>query len=135
MPFRILHKIHELGCRTVLFWNQNAPPASYIRHYLHCPDKILYECPGFASSGFYSRNTGIRPKEAKAPGTTWLSVSNQVDGSVMTTFSELRQAGVEVFIVGNSVCFQLDDNLHAAWGKMLCSFMEIDKTQHLRKRL
>ena len=60
----------------------------------------------------------------------------EVDGSCnAATFQELRQAGVEVFIVGNSGLFQLDDNLHAAWEKMLAQFHgEIDKTQHLRKQ-
>ncbi|MFQ7538401.1 MAG: hypothetical protein ACLRL6_14200 [Clostridium sp.] len=47
-----------------------------------------------------------------------------MDGSCnAVTFQELRQAGVEVFIVGNSGLFQLDDNLHAAWEKCLRSFM------------
>ena len=103
--FRILHKIHELGCRTGIVLNP-ATPLSYIRHYLHLLDKITIMSvdPGFAGLAF------IREK--------------------------LRQAGVEVFIVGNSGLFQLDDNLHAAWEKMLAQFHgEIDKTQHLRKQL
>lgn len=91
--------------------------------------------PGFAGQAFI-REMLDKIKEAKA-----LKLQHryliEVDGSCnAATFQELRQAGVEVFIVGNSGLFQLDDNLHAAWEKMLAQFHgEIDKTQHLRKQL
>ena len=136
--FRILHKIHELGCRTGIVLNP-ATPLSYIRHYLHLLDKIpiMSVDPGFAGQAFI-REMLDKIKEAKAlklqHGYRYLI---EVDGSCnAATFQELRQAGVEVFIVGNSGLFQLDDNLHAAWEKMLAQFHgEIDKTQHLRKQL
>lgn len=43
----------------------------------------------------------------------------EVDGSCNeATFEVLKEAGVEVFIVGNSGLFNLDDNLNCAWDKM-----------------
>ena len=37
--FRILHKIHALGCKAGIVLNP-ATPLSYIQHYLHLIDKI-----------------------------------------------------------------------------------------------
>ena len=39
-----------------------------------------------------------------------------------------QNAGVEVFIVGNSGLFQLDENLDTAWKKMLAQFYGIPYT-------
>ena len=47
----------------------------------------------------------------------------EVDGSCnKKTFKQLAEAGTEVFIVGSSGLFSLDENLETAWDKMIADF-------------
>ena len=47
----------------------------------------------------------------------------EVDGSCnIKTFKQLAEAGTEVFIVGSSGLFNLDQNLETAWDKMIENF-------------
>lgn len=118
--FRIIKKIHDLGCKAGVVLNP-ATPLSYIKHYIHLLDKITIMSvdPGFAGQPFIKEMTDkIREaKELKAAnGYNYLI---EVDGSCNeATFEVLKEAGVEVFIVGNSGLFNLDDNLNCAWDKM-----------------
>lgn len=129
--FRILHKIHELGCKAGIVLNP-ATPLSYIQHYLHLVDKITIMSvdPGFAGQAFI-REMLDKIREAKR-----LKIQNgyhyliEVDGSCnAATFQELREAGVEVFIVGNSGLFQLHEDLDIAWDMMLAQFHGLPFTE------
>lgn len=127
--FRILHKVHDAGCKFGVVLNP-ATPLSYIQHYIHLVDKITIMSvdPGFAGQSFI-REMLDKIREAKAlkeaKGYHYLI---EVDGSCnQQTFQELREAGVEVFIVGNSGLFHLDDDVSLAWHKMLHQFYGMEE--------
>lgn len=128
--FRILHKIHDLGCKAGIVLNP-ATPLSYVQHYLHLVDKITIMSvdPGFAGQAFIREMLDKIKEARKLKAKHGYHYLIEVDGSCnATTFSELRDAGVEVFIVGNSGLFQLDENLDTAWKKMLAQFYGIPYT-------
>lgn len=128
--FRIIHKIKEYGCKAGVVLNP-ATPLSYIQHYIHLLDKITIMSvdPGFAGQPFI-REMLEKIKEAKRlkkeKGYHYLI---EVDGSCnQNTFKELAEAGVEVFIVGSSGLFNLDENLEIAWEKMTAQFHQVVNT-------
>ena len=78
--------------------------------------------PGFAGQPFI-REMLDKIREAKAlkeeKGYKYLI---EVDGSCNErTFKELYEAGTEVFIVGSSGLFNLDEDLTVAWDKMIAN--------------
>lgn len=124
--FRILNKIESFGCKTGVALNP-ATPVSYIKHYIHRLDKITVMTvdPGFAGQPF------IREMLDKIRELKQLKEENgykyliEVDGSCNErTFKELREAGIEVFIVGSSGLFNLDPDLEKAWDMMKQKFQE-----------
>lgn len=122
--FRIINKIKSYGCKVGIVLNP-ATPISYIKHYIHLIDKltIMSVDPGFAGQPFI-REMLDKIKEAKKlkeeNGYKYLI---EVDGSCNEkTFKDLSEAGTEVFIVGSSGLFNLDENLENAWDKMIENF-------------
>lgn len=122
--FRIINKIKSLGCKVGIVLNP-ATPLSYIQHYIHLIDKITIMSvdPGFAGQPFIREMLG-KLKEAKElkekNGYKYLI---EVDGSCNAkTFKDLADAGTEVFIVGSSGLFGLDENLEKAWDIMINNF-------------
>ena len=115
--FRIVNKIHSLGCKVGVVLNP-ATPVSYIRHYIHLLDKVTVMTvdPGFAGQPFIRELKEL--KEEKGYG-----YLIEVDGSCNErTFGDLAKAGTEVFIVGTSGLFNLDKDLETAWDKMMDNF-------------
>ena len=122
--FRIVNKIHSLGCKVGVVLNP-ATPVSYIRHYIHLLDKVTVMTvdPGFAGQPFI-REMLEKISELKAlkeeKGYGYLI---EVDGSCNErTFGDLAEAGTQVFIVGTSGLFNLDKDLETAWDKMMDNF-------------
>lgn len=124
--FRVINKIKSFGCKFGVVLNP-ATPLSYIQHYIHLVDKITIMSvdPGFAGQPFI-REMLDKIREAKRlkqeNGYRYLI---EIDGSCNEkTFHDLEEAGAEVFIVGSSGLFGLDDDLAAAWDKMQNIFRE-----------
>lgn len=118
--FRIINKIKSFGCKVGVVLNP-ATPLSYIQHYIHLVDKITIMSvdPGFAGQPFI-REMLDKIREAKQlkeeKGYQYLI---EIDGSCNEkTYKELSDAGIEVFILGTSGLFHLDENLETAWDKM-----------------
>lgn len=125
--FRIINKIKALGCKPGVVLNP-ATPLSYINEYIHLLDKITIMSvdPGFAGQPF------IREMLKKIEEARRLKEENgynyiiEIDGSCNEkTFKELKGAGVELFIVGNSGLFDLADNIPEAWDKMIDNFEKV----------
>ena len=122
--FRIVNKIHSLGCKVGVVLNP-ATPVSYIRHYIHLLDKVTVMTvdPGFAGQPFIremlEKISELKElKEEKGSG-----YLIEVDGSCNERpFGDLAKAGTEVFIVGTSGLFNLDKDLETAWDKMMDNF-------------
>lgn len=122
--FRIINKIKERGCKVGVVLNP-ATPIESIKHYAHLLDKITIMSvdPGFAGQPFI-REMLDKIREAKQlkedKGYKYLI---EIDGSCNEkTFHDLYEAGVEVFIVGTSGLFNLDNDLEKAWDKMMHNF-------------
>lgn len=119
--FRVINQIKALGCKVGVVLNP-ATPLDAIKHYIHLLDKITFMSvdPGFAGQKFIPEvldkiKEAKRLKEEK--GYNYLI---EVDGQCNSkTFKELKEAGVEVYIVGNSGLFDLAPTLDAAWDKMI----------------
>lgn len=118
--FRVINKIKSLGCKVGIAINP-ATPISYISEYIHLIDKITIMSvdPGFAGQPFI-REMLDKVREAKRlkdeNGYKYLI---EIDGSCNEkTFKDMKEAGVEVFIVGSSGLFGLDKNLDVAWNRM-----------------
>lgn len=122
--FRTIGKIKELGCKMGIVLNP-ATPLSYIAEYLDQIDKLtlLTVDPGFAGQRFIE---GMLKKISEAKrmreenGYHYLI---EVDGSCnQGTFRKLAAAGTDVYIVGTSGLFNLDEDLAKAWDKMIGNF-------------
>ncbi|MGG4142635.1 D-allulose 6-phosphate 3-epimerase [Paenibacillus algorifonticola] len=125
--FRIINQIKQAGCKAGIALNP-ATPLSYIKHYIHLLDKITIMTvdPGYAGQKFITEMLD-KIREAKAlkeeHGYTYLI---EIDGSCnKNTFAQLAEAGAEVFIVGTSGLFNLDNDLNRAWDKMMDDFNRV----------
>lgn len=122
--FRVINEIKKNGCRAGVVLNP-ATPLSYIQHYIHLLDKITIMSvdPGFAGQPFIREMLDKIAEAKKLKEEKGYHYLIEVDGSCNErTFKELAAAGTEVFIVGTSGLFNLDEDLSLAWEKMILNF-------------
>lgn len=119
--FRTIHAIKDLGAKVGVVLNP-ADPLESISQYAHLLDKITIMTvdPGFAGQKFIPEMLD-KIKDAKRireeKGYHYLI---EVDGSCNErTFSQLKEAGADVLIVGSSGLFSLDEDLTVAWDQMM----------------
>lgn len=124
--FRVMNLIKSLGCKTGVVLNP-ATPLSFVEPYLNRVDllTIMSVDVGFAGQPFIEEMID-KIKEAKRlreeKGYTY---KIQIDGSCnKRTFKRLAEAGVEVFIVGSSGLFGLNEDLNKACDQMFDEFKE-----------
>ncbi|RRD39203.1 ribulose-phosphate 3-epimerase [Leptotrichia sp. OH3620_COT-345] len=119
--FRIINKIKNVGCKVGVVLNP-ATPVEWIKYYIHLVDKITVMTvdPGFAGQPFIPEMLE-KIKELKTlKEENGYSYIIEIDGSCNEkTFRKLVKAGGEVFIVGSSGLFNLDNSLTDAWDKMI----------------
>lgn len=122
--FRIISLIKKFGCKVGLALNP-ATPIDSIKYYIHLLDKVTVMSvdPGFAGQSFIpemlSKISELRALKEKYD----YSYMIEVDGACNSnTFEALKKAGTEVFIIGSSGLFGLDNNLEVAWEKMQNNF-------------
>jgi len=124
--FRLLTQIKDAGRRCGVVLNP-ATPAETIREYAHLLDKVTVMSvdPGFAGQTFIPQTLNkIRQLIAmrEEHGYHYLT---EIDGSCNArTFKQIAASGVDVFIVGTSGLFNLDDDVALAWQKMESIFAE-----------
>lgn len=118
--FRVINMIKNNGAKVGIVINP-ATPLDYIKHYIHLIDKltIMTVDPGFAGQPFIPEMLE-KIKEAKEyKEKNGLNFLIEIDGSAnQKTFKRLYEAGAEVFIVGSSGLFSLDEDLNLAYDKM-----------------
>ena len=124
--FRIIDKIRDLGCKVGVVLNP-ATPLSFISAYLGLLDKltIMTVDAGFSGQRFIPQ-TAEKIAEAKQlkeeRGYHYLI---EADGRCSgRTFPVLKAVGCEVFVVGNSGLFSLDEDLERAFDRMERIFEE-----------
>jgi D-allulose-6-phosphate 3-epimerase len=122
--FRTINRIHDAGCKVGIILNP-ATTLDTAKHYLSLIDKltILTVDPGFAGQKFVTNMLDKIREASDIKKRNNYSYLIEIDGSCNAkTFSVLAKAGAEVFIVGTSGLFGLDDDLEIAWKKMIERF-------------
>ena len=122
--YRTLRRIEELGCQKGAVLNP-ATPLSFIEHYIDMLDMltIMTVDVGYAGQRFIEQmlpkiELARTLKEKRGYG-----YRVQVDGACNEkTFQRLMNAGAEILIVGSSGLFQRDNDVRAAYDKMLAAF-------------
>jgi D-allulose-6-phosphate 3-epimerase len=122
--FRTIGKIKSLGAKAGIVLNP-ATPLEYIKHYAGQLDfiTIMTVDAGFAGQPFIDEmleKIRLCKEWKKNHGYTY---KIQVDGSCSRkTFKKLYDAGTEIFVVGNSGLFSLNEDLAMAYDEMLVQF-------------
>ena len=118
--FRLLTQIKEAGRRCGVVLNP-ATPADSIREYAHLLDKVTVMSvdPGFAGQKFIPETLDKIRKLIEMRKKHGFHYLTEIDGSCNAkTFKQVAASGVEVFIVGTSGLFNLDNDVAEAWQKM-----------------
>lgn len=124
--FRVMRNIKAAGAQTGVVVNP-ATPLSEIEHYLDLVDllTIMTVDVGYAGQQFIEQMLPKIEQAAKIKSDRGYEYKIQIDGSVNgKTFKRLSDAGAEVYILGSSGLFNLDEDLEVAWSKMLTEFSD-----------
>jgi D-allulose-6-phosphate 3-epimerase len=122
--FRTIDRIKSLGAKAGVVLNP-ATPLEYIKPYAGRLDlvTIMTVDPGYAGQPFIEEmleKIALCKQWKEQYGYTY---KISVDGSCnKKTFKVLKEAGAEIFILGASGLFSLDNDLSAAYDKMLENF-------------
>ncbi|MFS2221380.1 D-allulose 6-phosphate 3-epimerase [Pantoea sp. B65] len=122
--FRLINEIHAAGRKAGVVLNPATPVAS-IKEYIHLLDKITIMSvdPGFAGQQFIPETLNKIAELVKYREDNDLHYLTEIDGSCNEkTFNQIASSGVDVFIVGTSGLFNLDDDVSLAWDKMTTIF-------------
>lgn len=122
--FRTLNRIQNLGCQVGLVLNPGTP-LNQVSDYLSRIDllTLMTVDVGFAGQPFIPEVLDKIKEAADRRDQGGFHYAIQVDGSCNgETFGKLRDAGAEIFILGNSGLFNLDADLTTAWEKMIASY-------------
>ncbi len=122
--FRTYNKIKELGCKCGLVLN----PATTLESVKHCLNRIDFLTimtvdVGFAGQPFIEEMLD-KIKEAREMREKYgYHYKIQIDGSCNgKTYKALRDAGADIYIVGGSGLFSLDEKLNIACDKMYADY-------------
>jgi D-allulose-6-phosphate 3-epimerase len=127
--FRTINKIKSLGARAGVVLNP-ATPLEYIKHYADKLDMITIMTVdvGFAGQPFIDEMLEKIRLCKKWKEDYGYSYKISVDGSCnMDTFKRLHEAGAEIYVVGSSGLFSLDQNISTAYDRMLRNFEDAIK--------
>ena len=117
--FRQINYIKSLGCKVGIVLNP-ATPLEYIRHYLNRVDMltIMTVDVGFAGQSFIDEMLEKIEEAVRIREENGYTYKIQVDGSVNErTYKRLYDAGCDVYVLGSSGLFTLDDDLQVACDK------------------
>ena len=124
--FRIIGKIHELGCKVGVALNP-ATPLSFISPYISLLDKITIMTvdPGFAGQRFIPQTLEKIREAYRLREENGYNYLIEADGGCCArTFHMLKQAGCNVYVLGYSGLFSLDKNLEHAFAMVKKAFEE-----------
>lgn len=118
--FRLIDQICELGCKVGIVLNPETPIET-IREYAGSISTltIMTVDPGFAGQKFIYESLSRIRRAKLFRETNKYNYKIQIDGSCNEkTFGDLYQAGADIFVVGSSGLFGLNNDLVKAWEKM-----------------
>ncbi len=129
--FRVLARIKELGCKAGVVLNP-ATPLQAIEHYMSRLDMITIMTVdvGYAGQPFIPEMLDKIAQAKRLREEKGYNYKIQIDGSCnVKTFGRLREAGADVFILGSSGLFGLDEDLNTAYDKMLRQYQAETKEE------
>ncbi|MEY8309824.1 D-allulose 6-phosphate 3-epimerase [Erysipelotrichaceae bacterium 51-3] len=118
--FRMIHKIKDAGCDFGVVLNP-ATPLSYVEPYLNSVDilTIMTVDVGFAGQKFIEEMLDKIALAKKLREERGYHYRIQIDGSCnKANYKALREAGADIYIIGNKGLFSLDPDLRTACEKM-----------------
>jgi D-allulose-6-phosphate 3-epimerase len=131
--FRIINKIESVGCKIGIVLNP-ATNLNNIETYLGRIDllTIMTVDPGFPGQPFINEMIGKINEAVKLRKEKGYKFKIQVDGAVNNnTFKKLNDAGADIYVLGSSGLFNLDEDIRIACKKAHQNFIEATKSQHL----
>lgn len=127
--FRVLNMIKSVGCKIGIVLNP-ATPLSYIKSYLGRVEllTIMTVDPGFPGQPFIDEMIEKIKEAAMLREENGYSFKIQVDGAVnKNTFKKLKDAGADVYVLGSSGLFNLNEDINLACNKAYENFAEVTK--------
>ncbi|MGT2785141.1 D-allulose 6-phosphate 3-epimerase [Streptococcus merionis] len=128
LAFRLIDKIHDAGLKAGVVLNPETP-VSAIGPYIDLIDKvtIMTVDPGFAGQRFLG-STLDKIVELRALRDKYdYSYVIEMDGSSgRKTFERIDQAGPDIYVIGRSGLFGLDEDIAISWQTMIKDYF--DKT-------
>lgn len=121
--------IENEGCKVGVVLNP-ATPISFVETYLGRVEllTILTVDPGFAGQPFINEMLDKIKAAARLREENGYTYKIQVDGAVNKgTFKQLKDAGADIFVLGSSGLFNLDDDLLKACSQAYENFYEVTK--------
>jgi len=118
--FRTIYRIRELGCKAGIALNP-ATPLEYAGYYIHLLDKLTLMTvdAGYAAQRFVPEVLDKIKQAKKWKEENGYNYLIEVDGACNEkTYRLLADAGAEVFVMGSTGLFGLDEDLEKAWQKM-----------------
>ncbi len=122
--FRLINQIKDAGRKCGVVLNP-ATPAESITEYAHLLDKVTVMSvdPGYAGQKFIPETLNKIQKLIHMREQNNYHYLTEIDGSCNEkTFRQISSSGVDVYIVGTSGLFSLDDDVSQAWNKMIDIF-------------
>lgn len=123
--FRLIDQIHDAGLKAGVVINPETTVESIVP-YIDIVDRVTVMTvdPGFAGQRFLESTLSKVTQLKKLREKMEYNYIIEIDGSGnKNNFKKMSEAGTEVFIVGNSGLFSLDEDISAAW-EQLCNDFE-----------
>ncbi|WP_422404091.1 D-allulose 6-phosphate 3-epimerase [Mammaliicoccus sp. JADD-157] len=124
IAYRIINKIHEHNKKVGVVLNPETP-IDVIKPYIQYLDKvtIMTVDPGFAGEKFIDETLDKIVELRKIRDKNQYKYSIEMDGSSnKKTFKKIQKANPDIYILGRSGLFGLDESIGKAWEKMLHDF-------------
>jgi D-allulose-6-phosphate 3-epimerase len=122
--FRAINKIKSLGAKAGVVLNP-ATPLEYIKHYIGRLDliTIMTVDVGYAGQSFIPEMLDKIKLCAKWRQDFGYKYKIQIDGSCnQKTYKKLFEAGADIFVLGSSGLFSLDEDTDKAYDKAMAIF-------------
>lgn len=124
IAYRIINKIHEHNKKVGVVLNPETP-IDVIKPYIQYLDKvtIMTVDPGFAGEKFIDETLEKIVELRKIRDKNQYNYLIEMDGSSnKKTFKKIQKANPDIYILGRSGLFGLDESISKAWEKMLRDF-------------
>lgn len=124
IAYRIINKIHEHNKKVGVVLNPETP-IDVIKPYIQYLDKvtIMTVDPGFAGEKFIDETLEKIVELRKIRDKNQYNYLIEMDGSSnKKTFKKIQKANPDIYILGRSGLFGLDEIISKAWEKMLRDF-------------